>query len=168
MKKRSARRERIGEIRILLHLLDEAYGKASWHGPNLKTALRGVNARQAAWRPGPGRHNVREVAMHAAYWKWIVRQRLTGGKGESFPIKGHNWLDLPASSEEAWRTERGILEKAHRRLREAVARFPAARLTTVLAGTRRRTALREIAGIALHDVYHTGQIQLLKALRKRQ
>jgi hypothetical protein len=61
-----------------------------------------------------------------------------------------------------------MLEKAHQRLRETVARFPAARLTTVLAGTRRRTALREIAGIALHDVYHTGQIQLLKALRKKQ
>ena len=31
------------------------------------------------------------------------------------------------------------------------------------------TALRETAGIAFHDVYHTGQIQLLKALlRKRR
>ncbi len=168
MKKRSTRRGRIGEIPILLHLLDEAYGKASWHGPNLKTALRGVNARQAAWRPAPGRHNVREVTMHAAYWKWVVRRRLTGEKGGRFPIKGHNWLPLPASSEEVWRAEREILEKAHRRLREAVARFSAARLTTALAGTRRRTALREIAGIALHDVYHTGQIQLLKALRKKQ
>ncbi|HYV40469.1 MAG TPA: DinB family protein [Thermoanaerobaculia bacterium] len=168
MKKRSVRRTRIGEIPILLHLLDEAYGNPAWHGPSLKAALRGLTARQAAWRPAPGRHNIRELAMHAAYWKWVVRRRLTGEKGGSFPIKGNNWLELPASSEEAWHAEREILEKAHRRLRETVARFSAARLTTVLAGTRRRTALREIAGIALHDVYHTGQIQLLKALRKKQ
>jgi uncharacterized damage-inducible protein DinB len=168
MKKRSVGRTRIGEIPILLHLLDEGYGSPAWHGPSLKTALRGLTARQAAWRPAPGRHNIRELAMHAAYWKWVVRRRLTGEKGGSFPIKGNNWLELPASSEEAWHAEREILEKAHQRLRETVARFSAARLTTVLAGTRRRTALREIAGIALHDVYHTGQIQLLKALRKKQ
>jgi uncharacterized damage-inducible protein DinB len=168
MKKRSARRGRVGEVSILLHLLDEAYGNPAWHGSSLKTALRGVTARQAAWRPAPGRHNIREVAMHAAYWKYVVRRRLTGEKEGSFPIRGQNWLELPAPSEKAWGAEREILEEAHRRLREAVERFPAARLVSVLPGTRRRTALREIAGIALHDVYHTGQIQLLKALRKKQ
>lgn len=168
MKKRSSRKTRVGEIPILLHLIDEAYGSPAWHGPNLKGALRGVTARQAAWRPAPGRHNLRELAVHAAYWKWAVRRRLTGEKAGSFPLKGNNWLELPAASGAAWRAEREILGNAHRALRQAVARFPAARLAAVLAGTRRRTALREIAGIALHDAYHTGQIQLLKTLRKRQ
>ena len=165
-KKRAARQD--GRIAVLLHALDEAYDQRAWHGTALKGSLRGVTARQSAWRPAPGRHNIRELAVHAAYWKWVVRRRLTGEKGGSFPIKGNNWPGLPASSEEAWRAEREMLEEEHQRLRETVARFPAARLTAVLAGTRRRTALREIAGIALHDVYHTGQIQLLKALRKKQ
>jgi uncharacterized damage-inducible protein DinB len=156
-----------GEIGVLLHLLDEAYEKAAWHGPNLKGSLRGVSARRAAWRPGKGRHSVRDIVLHAAYWKYVVRRRLTGEERGSFPIAGSNFFDLPAPSEKAWRSEREILDAQHRALRAAVAAFPPGRLRRTLPGTRGRTALREIAGVALHDVYHTGQIQLVKALRKK-
>lgn len=156
-----------GEIGVLLHLLDEAYGKAAWHGPNLRGSLRGVSARQAAWRPAKGRHSVRDLALHAAYWKYVVRRRMTGEKRGSFPIEGSNFFDLPVPSEKAWRAEREILDRQHRALRAAVAALPPDRLRSPLPGTRGRTALREIAGIALHDVYHTGQIQLVKALRKK-
>ncbi len=156
-----------GEIGVLLHLIDEAYGTAAWHGPTLKGSLRGVAARQAAWRPAKGRHNIRELAMHAAYWKSVVRRRLTGGGKGSFPIEGRNFFDLPAPTEKGWRAEREILDREHRALRAAVAAFPAARLREPLPETRGRTALREIAGVALHDVYHTGQIQLVKTLRRK-
>ena len=151
---------------VLLHALDEAYGRPAWHGTNLKGALRGVTARQANWRPARGRHSIRELAVHAAYWKHRVRNRLTGERGASFPVPGSNWLDLPAASEKQWRAERDLLDRTHRALKEAVEEFPAELLARPLPGLRGRTAIREIAGIALHDAYHTGQIQLLKVLQK--
>jgi uncharacterized damage-inducible protein DinB len=166
MKKRGAGHP--GEIAVLLHALDEAYQSGAWHGTALKGSLRGVTARQAAWRPAPGRHNIRELALHAAYWKYRVRRRLTGEKRGSFPIEGNNWFVLSNADEKAWRSERDLLEREHCALRQAVAKLPPRRLAGTLPGTQQRTALREIAGIALHDVYHTGQIQLLKALRKKQ
>lgn len=156
------------EIALLLHALDEAYARRAWHGTTLKGSLRGVTARQAAWRPAPGRHNIRELAVHAAYWKYRVRRRLTGEKRGSFPIDGNNWFARSGADEKAWRSERDLLEREHRALRQVVANLPPGRLVGPLAGMRRRTALREIAGIALHDVYHTGQIQLLKAMSKKQ
>ena len=61
---------------ILLGLLDEAFERKSWHGTNLRGSLRGLPAKQAAWRPGPRRHNIWEIAVHAAYWKYAVRRRL--------------------------------------------------------------------------------------------
>jgi uncharacterized damage-inducible protein DinB len=167
MRKRKARRSD-GGIAVLLHALDEGYDRRAWHGTALKGSLRGVTARQAAWRPAPGRHNIREVAVHAAYWKYRVRRRLTGEKRGSFPMDGTNWFELSGADEKAWRSERALLEREHRALRQAVAELPPGRLGGRLPGTRRRTALREIAGIALHDVYHAGQIQLLKALTKNQ
>jgi hypothetical protein len=157
-------------IAVLLHAIDEAYDKAAWHGRNLRWALRGVGAAQANWRPSPGSHNIRELAVHAAYWKHRVRERLgaaKGVKGEPFPIPGSDWVNLPAASEKAWRAERDLLDSEHRALRAAIAAFPAERLERPLPGLKGRTALREIAGVALHDGYHTGQIQLLKALRKK-
>jgi len=157
-----------GEIAVLLHLLDEAYGKTAWHGPNLTGSLRGVTAREAAWRPAPGRHNIQELAVHAAYWKYVVRRRMTGEKRGSFPIEGSNFIELPVADPAAWKSARGVLEREHRALRAAVEGFPPERLRKALPGTRGRTALREIAGIAMHDVYHTGQIQLVKTLQRKR
>jgi hypothetical protein len=157
-----------GKTAVLLHALDEAYDRRAWHGTALKGSLRGVTARQAAWRPAPGRHNIRELAVHAAYWKYRVRRRLTGEKRGSFPLGGNNWFERSGSDEKAWRSERDLLEREHRALRQAVAKVSSGILAGTLPGTLHRTALREIAGIALHDVYHTGQIQLLKAMRKKR
>jgi uncharacterized damage-inducible protein DinB len=155
-------------VATLLHVLDEAYDKNAWHGQNLKGALRGVTARQAAWRPAAGRHNIRELVVHAAYWKSRVRHRLTGQKHEPFALAGSNWFTREGASEKAWKAERELLDREHRQLRRAAAGFPPARLTRRLPGTQGRTALREIAGIALHDTYHTAQIQLLRVLQRRK
>lgn len=156
----------IGPIAVLLHALGEAYDRRAWHGTTLKGSVRGLTAKQADWRPAPGRHNIREIVVHAAYWKYRVRRRLRGERAESFPFDGVNWFSRSGVDEKAWNEERQLLEKEHRLLRAAVAAFPASRLARPLSKTGRRRALREIAGIALHDVYHTGQIQLLKALQK--
>ena len=78
---------------LLLDLVDEAFDRAAWHGPTLRGALRGVTAKQAAWRPARGRHNIRELALHAAYWKYAVRRRLTGEARGSFSLAGSNWFD---------------------------------------------------------------------------
>jgi len=153
---------------LLLHVLDEAYGKTAWHGPNLRSSLRGVTARQASWRPAAGRHNIRELVAHAAYWKYRVRRRLTGEKRGSFPRPGSNWFAISGVDEKTWRAERELLDREHQALRRAIAAFPASRFGRPLPGTLGRVALREIAGIALHDVYHTGQIQLLKILQRRK
>ena len=81
--------------KLVLALLDEAYEKKTWHGPNLKQSIKGITARQAAWRPGPGRHNIWEVTLHAAYWKYAVRRRIEGGKRGSFALKGSNFFVRP-------------------------------------------------------------------------
>src|SRR5262252_5840386 len=99
---------------LLLALLDEAYSKKTWHGPNLRQSLKGVSAKQAAWRPGRGRHNIWELAVHAAYWKYAVRRRIEGRKRGSFALKGSNFFARPEkgrATEPAWRSDLALLEK---------------------------------------------------------
>jgi hypothetical protein len=144
---------------LLLQILDEAFEKKAWHGPNLKGSLRGVNAGQAAWRPARGRHNIWEIAVHAAYWKYAVRRRLRGETRGSFPLRGSNWFASPASvNEKGWRQVRAILLSEHRGLREAVAEMDHA--------TQDGKRLSMVFGVAFHDVYHAGQVQLLKRLQR--
>ena len=152
------------EIEHLLGLLDEAYNRAAWHGPNLRGSLRGLSVREAAWRPGPGRHNIWEIAVHAAYWKYTVRRRLSGEKRGSFSFPGSNWFSRPMDrTEKAWRTDVALLDKEHHLLREAISSFRPENLDRPARGSN-TVARRLIAGIALHDVYHAGQIQLIKKL----
>lgn len=149
-------------IQQLLGLVDEGYDRAAWHGPNLRSSIRGVTARQAAQRPGRGRHNIWEIVVHAAYWKYVVRRRLTGEKRGSFALPGSNWFVRPVDgSEAAWLADIALLEAEHRKLREYVSALPAEELDRSARGSR-TTPRRLIAGIAFHDVYHAGQIQLIK------
>ena len=152
------------EIQLLLSILDEAYEKQAWHGPNLRGSLRGVSAEQAAWRPGIKRHNIWEIAVHAAYWKYAVRRRLSGEKRGSFPLKGSNWFQKPESvSDKAWQGDLRLLAEQHRQLREVISGIDPGRLFEKAQGSKITNA-RTIYGIAAHDVYHAGQIQLLKRL----
>ena len=154
------------EIQLLLKMLDEAYAVKTWHGPNLKGSLRGLTVETAAWRPGPKRHNIWEVAVHAGYWKYIVRRRLLGEKRGSFALKGSNWFVRPLElSDKAWRDDLVLLDQEHARLREAVAGLKPASLSFTPASSKVGN-LTLICGIANHDVYHAGQIQLLKRLQR--
>lgn len=149
-------------VSILLGLLDEAFEKKAWHGPNLRGAVRGLDARVATHRPGPGRHSIQDLVVHAAYWKYTVRRRLTGEKRGSFLLEGSNFFERPAT-EAAWRADVALLVSEHRKLRAEVAKLRDADLPKKAKGSR-ETNLTVVRGIAAHDLYHAGQIQLLKRL----
>jgi hypothetical protein len=157
----------MSELDLLLHTIDQAFGKKAWHGTNLRGSLRRVPAAEAAWRPGPGRHNVWELAVHCAYWKYAVWRQLTGERKGSFPIPGSNFFPRPegAPSEEAWRADLKLLDGVHRKLRAAAAALTPRRLAATPEGSK--VPARELLlGIASHDLYHAGQIQLLKRLSR--
>jgi DinB family protein len=147
---------------IILALLEEGFTKKTWHGPNLRQSLKGVTAAQAAWRPGAGRHNIWELTLHAAYWKYAVRRRLEGGKRGSFVLDGSNYFPRPEkgrATEAAWHSDRAILEKEHRAMVQAIRKVLKSRVT--------KSQLRMLYGVAFHDVYHAGQIRLLRRLQER-
>jgi uncharacterized damage-inducible protein DinB len=154
------------DLRQLLFLIDTAYDRVSWHGPNLRGSLRGITPAFASWRPGAGRHNIWELIVHAAYWKYVAWRRLTGAKRGSFPLAGSNFIERPvAPTARALRDDLALLDEMHVMLRTAAAAVRPADLDTGSAqrGVTKRALL---TGIAAHDLYHAGQIQLLKRLAK--
>jgi hypothetical protein len=156
------------ELRHLLAVIDSAYDRRSWHGTNLRGSIRGLTARQAAWRPSPSRHNIWELVVHAAYWKYVALRRLTGRRRGSFPLKGSNWFARGrAANERAWREDVALLDRMHRALRETVAALSPADLDLTPAGSTSST-FALLSGVAAHDLYHAGQIQLLKRLQRRR
>jgi hypothetical protein len=155
-------------IRLLLQILDEAFTARGWQGATLRGAIRGLEPRQALWRPAPGRHNIWELVLHTAFWKHRVRQRVEGGKTSPFPRSPRNFPRLPDRCDaRAWRADVALLEQQHEQLKHTVARLAPARLNARV-GRSRWAVAEHVFGVAAHDLYHTGQIQLLKALQRRR
>src|SRR5260370_34554871 len=109
-------RKPVDSANLVLALLDEAYEKKTWHGPNLKQSIKGVTAKPAAWRPGPGRHNIWEALLHAAYWKYALRRRLAGRNRGSLALPVTNFFARPERgnvTHAACSAEETTLERAH-------------------------------------------------------
>jgi hypothetical protein len=148
----------------LLLLLQQGWGPKAWHGTALKGAVRGVTAREALWRPAPGRHNIWELVLHMAYWKYAVSRRLVGTERGSFPREGSDWISVADPSERAWRADVALLHEQHAALLRTVKQLPPFRLDSKEGS--KWTHAEQIAGIAAHDLYHTGQLQLIKKLAR--
>jgi uncharacterized damage-inducible protein DinB len=150
------------QIDLILTELDQAYDRRSWHGTNLKGSIRGLSAREAAWRPGPRRHCIQEIIVHAAYWKYVVRRRLSDEPRGSFPLDGSNWFPRARANQTEWRADVRLLEDSHKRLRATIAASDPRKLSKRIGS---ESWLSLVSGIIAHDLYHAGQIQLLKRMQ---
>jgi hypothetical protein len=157
------------EIALLLAMIEQAYDRKSWHGTNLKGSIKGLDVITVSWRPAPDRHNIWEMVVHAAYWKYIVRRRLLSEAKGSFPLKGSNWIRRPTSAEvdpKVWKAEVKLLEETHEQLVEAVSSLNPREIDFTPPGSK-VSNLALLTGISAHDLYHAGQIQLLKRLARQ-
>ena len=152
-------------IRLVLEVFDQAFTAPAWHGTPLKGTIRGISVSDALWRPRRGRHNIWELVLHTAYWKCMVRRRLLRDPEITFPRPGANFPSLPARPDaRAWKRDCALLAEQHALLRRAIARLDPTQLGR-RAWRSKWSVAANVYGIASHDLYHAGQIQLIKRLR---
>lgn len=157
------KRSRDPRLALLLDAIDRAYDGKGWHGPTLRGALRGMTPATALFRAAPGAHGAWELLLHAAYWKYVVRRRIEGGPRGAFARRPANFPAIPKPADaRSLAADLRLLDAEHARLRATVAALPPARLDEKRGAW---TIARLVQGAAAHDIYHAGQIGLLKRLR---
>ena len=156
------------QIEQLSFALDRSFTSKGWHGPTLLGSLRGISARQALATPGGIKHPIWQLVRHAAYWKYAACVRIGAMAPDTFRYSPSNWPTVPATPDEkVWAGERAYLKKLHATLIAALSAMDASALDRIPSGGRSVSVRRLITGVAAHDAYHTGQIQLIKGLLKR-
>lgn len=154
------------EIQQLLSILDEAFKRRSWHGANLSESINRLGIAKADWRARSGGPRIVDIVVHCAYWKYTAWRKLSGAKRGSFPLNGSDWFKLPEPlAAKDWKQCRELLADQHAQLREQVARLKPKQLAEIPEGSKSPLGML-IRGVAAHDVYHAGQIQLIKAVNK--
>ncbi len=156
-----------GETTSAVLLLDEGFSKAAWHGPNLLGSLRGITLPELLCRPRKDGHNAWELAVHCAYWKYAVRNRLVAGRRNTFPLVGSNFFrrDTGASLAD-WKKDLALLKAQHKALKATILGLNPRTYGNRVQGAI-HTVRRLVLGIAAHDIYHAGQISLLKRMAGR-
>ena len=146
---------------VTARIVEEGYGPGAWHGADMRAALADVTAKTAFSRPGPGRHNIAEIALHHAWCVRSVANQLSGGEAKPFVLDGSDWFDLPDAKTLAWPKVTAALETEQDRLAAIVADIGAGHLRSPLPESEQFDL---ILGVTCHAVYHAGQIQLIKVL----
>ena len=152
------------EVERLVDQLEREHGGEPWHGSPLRTVLAGISHSQAAARPLPDAHSIWELVLHVTAWKNEARHRLEGAAAGE-PREG-DWPAVGQATPERWAEALSALDTAHRLLVSAVKALREENLTVPTNDHRAAglapTHYELLMGIIQHDVYHAGQIAVLK------
>ena len=157
-------------IRNALLSIHPTSARPAWHGaPTAVGLLRGVPVEAALWRPYPKANNVREIALHVAFWETSVANRLSGeAERLGFEQRETGWpARANAVAPTQWKDEVRLVRACHDRLVRAVAAFDPQRLNAPLGTRSKRPAIEFIHGVAEHTLYHAAQVKMLKTLAQK-
>lgn len=150
----------MSEVERIADQLKRAYEGKAWHGPAVREVLAGVTVEQAARRPLANAHNIWELVVHIGVWEAFARRRLEGEVITDVPPE-QDWPPVTATEAAAWKQTLAQLEVGHLKLRKALAALPEARLSETVQGMGYSVYFM-LHGVVQHDLYHAGQIALLK------
>jgi uncharacterized damage-inducible protein DinB len=142
--------------------LRRAFKGEAWHGPSVLEILDGVDAKTAAARPIDGAHSIWEIVVHIAVWDDAGRRRIAGEVVQ--PTADQDWPSITDFSEAGWKRTLQQLRQTHENLVKAVTSFSDSRLEDRVPGKEQKfyNFYYMLHGIAQHELYHAGQIAILK------
>lgn len=150
----------MGELERIEDQLRRGMEGVAWHGPAVLELLAGVTPAEAHARPIAGAHTIWELVLHLDVGYRLVLRRL---RGDATPLASHEeWPPVPDPTEANWRAAVEELRSLNAEARRAVASFDVGRLDQPLVAEPPYTAYTQFVGLTQHDLYHAGQIALLK------
>ena len=144
---------------LIADQLRRAFEGDAWHGPALLEILVGVDAKAAAAKPIANAHSIWELVLHIAVWDSAAVRRLAGEKYQ--PTGEANFPPVRKPTEAAWRKAVADAKRTHGKLVKIVAALSESRLADRVPG-KRYNFLHMLHGVAQHELYHAGQIAILK------
>ena len=153
----------MSEIDRIRNQFERAFDGEAWHGPSVLALLEGVTAQQAAAHPIPGAHSIWELTLHIAAWEDACRRRLEGDPAQL--SDDENFPPIDDTTEAAWERTKQDLRATHQRLLNAIATVDDSRLDQPIMHSAEipfSSTYVTLHGGVQHDLYHAGQIAILK------
>lgn len=146
---------------VLKHFRD-AIERSDWH-PALSTAVEGLKASHAAWKPDPARHSIWQIVRHLTDWKRAVLQAWDGDEPDWDEVRHTDWQEI-LGDDAAWEEDVRALHDVSAAYQRRIEAMDDDELRRAFPGEETSTAFY-LMQVATHDVYHAGQIRYLRALQ---
>jgi uncharacterized damage-inducible protein DinB len=144
------------EIQDLISLLTKTFEKGAWHGPCVKETLDKISPEESLSRL-PDTHSIIELVAHMTSWKIYVSKKLRGDAD----YKVRDEMNFPQPT--GWSGTVRALDESQQQLLDSLQSFPPRKLQEQVPWTEEPlTYYALVHGIIHHDLYHTGQIVLIK------
>jgi uncharacterized damage-inducible protein DinB len=150
----------MSEIENIVEQLRRAFEGNAWHGPAVGEILADITASRAVAKPLPEAHSIWDIVLHMTVWENVVRRRLQGEAIDDLPPE-KDWPAIRELSDDYWRQTVLELEQGNLALRQAILQQDEARLDEMVPG-KEHSVYTMLHGIIQHDLYHAGQIAVLK------
>jgi uncharacterized damage-inducible protein DinB len=148
------------EAKRIASQLRRSYEGNAWHGPALLELLEGVTAERASEKPVPGAHSVWELVLHLEAWERMAQTTLQGHPYVSMTGDA-DWPPVHETTPDAWQGALERLQATTSKLVETIRQMDDAKLDEKVAG-KEFTYYVLLNGVVHHNLYHGGQIALLK------
>jgi uncharacterized damage-inducible protein DinB len=148
------------EVERILDQLKRSFEGEAWHGPSVREVLANVNSDKANAHPIPAGHSIWQITEHIGAWMYFTCKRLEGEPVEATPEQ--DWPLIPGKDEQAWEKTRQNLEKGYQRLATEIARLKDEDLENKFVPGKDYTIYFLLHGVIQHNLFHAGQISLLK------
>jgi len=149
----------MSEVYRILDQYDRAMNGDAWHGDTVWKILEDITPEEAAMYARANAHNIWELVSHMTFWETEVYRRL-----KHLPARSPAKLNFPATPEvtaENWNKTLRDFRQSNDDFRSAVAELDDAKLDHALPG-RDKSEYVEVHGVIQHNLYHAGQIALLR------
>ncbi|MGB8579900.1 MAG: DinB family protein [Candidatus Sulfotelmatobacter sp.] len=150
------------EPALIAEQLRRAFAGDAWHGPAMLELLQDVDAAAAAAKPSPDVHSIWGLVLHVAIWDAAACRRLNGEKTQ--PTGTANFPIVPKPTAAAWRKTIANTKRTHDLLVKTVGALPESRLRERVPG-KKYDFYFMLHGVVQHELYHAGQIAILKKMR---
>ena len=147
------------EVERIEDQLRRAIAGDAWHGPSVQDLLADVTVRHATAKPVEGAHSIFELLFHMEAWEGVALRRL---RGDSTPLPDdRNWPSEDPDDDAGWNDCKAKFETQNEELRHAILDLADDQLEALAPGTD-DSFYYLLHGVIQHDLYHGGQIALLK------
>jgi uncharacterized damage-inducible protein DinB len=165
-KSRSSSTKKSNEATLITEQLRNAFEGNAWHGPAVLELLADVDSATAAAHPLPDTHSIWELLLHIAAWDDAVNRRIMLGRfGKALQLNdAENFPPVTDKSPAAWKNAIARAKKTHAALLKTAASLSVERLRERVPGKPYDIGFM-LQGVGQHEIYHAGQIAILKKTR---